>query len=243
MPEVKGGVVVGGWSYPGTDIIHVPHMAPSEHIPLSTPPPHPTPLTTTTKKKKKRSSIKELWHRLEKAWADFQWDFSRRHKGQKSFAFVCRSNRSDEPRAGGSACHRGPDLLWELISIIWGELYRLRVYSGLGEKDKGQRPTYCTKKSPRKANEHPFRSENANNKSKQNRNMLSCLTLHSQMFHYFSKSRKSCPVVTFSLCQAFHLIMSTLQSATAWLMLHFHEGNFNSTSSALNAHPIMRLSW
>lgn len=47
----------------------------------------------------------------------------------------------------------------------------------------------------------------------------------------------------FSLCQAFHLIMSTLQSATAWLMLHFHEGNFNSTSSALNAHPIMRLSW
>lgn len=77
---------------------------------------------------KKRASIKELWHRLEKAWADFQWDFRRRHKGQKSFAFVCRSNGPDEPWAGGSACHRGPDLLWELISIIWGELYRLRVY-------------------------------------------------------------------------------------------------------------------
>lgn len=98
----------------------------------------------------KTASIKELWRRLEKAWADFQWDFRRRHKGQKSFAFVCRSNRSDEPRAGGSACHRGPDLLWELISIIWGELYRLRVYSCLGEQDKEPnelRPTYCTKKS------------------------------------------------------------------------------------------------
>lgn len=134
MPEVKGG---GGW------VIQGPTSFPSHTwLQASTSPRRPP-----HHQKEKRSSIKELWHRLEKAWADFQWDFRRRHKGQKSFAFVCRSNRSDEPRAGGSACHRGPDLLWELISIIWGELYRLRVHSCLGEKDKGQRPTYCTKKS------------------------------------------------------------------------------------------------
>lgn len=185
---------------------------------------------------------------IEKAWADFQWDFRRRHKGQKSFAFVCRSNGSDEPRAGGSACHRGPDLLWELISIIWGELYRLRVYSSLGERDKGQMnwdqlTVQKKKKSLKKAKEEGLGCEKIRTKENRNKNMLSCLTVRFQMLDYFSKSRKPCPVVTFSLCQAFHLIMSTLQSATAWLMLHFHEGNFNSTSSALNAHPIMRLSW
>lgn len=62
----------------------------------------------------------------------------------------------------------------------------------------------------------------------------------------FNESKMHAHTLSFSLpislSKAFHLIMSTLQSATTWLMLHFHEGNFNSTSSALSAHPIMRLS-
>ena len=40
----------------------------------------------------------------------------------------------------------------------------------------------------------------------------------------------------------FCLIMSTLQFQTVWWMLLFYDKNFNSPPSALNAHPIMRLS-
>jgi hypothetical protein len=119
----------------------------------------------------------------------------------------------------------------------FGTVHRLRVYYCLGERDKGQMKwDELTRKWEREKMKGDKKEpcEVSFKWSAQCAFTALAQSLSTEAFWF---------VLTFSLCEAFHLIMSTSQSTTAWLMLHFHGKNFNSTSSALNAHPIMRLSW
>ena len=121
--------------------------------------------------------------------------------------------------------------LWLLLEMVYLNAWELTICMCAGERHESETQWEWVKERQR-LREWQREGERGGQRERERACALAS----------FCERKPQFVLTFFFFSAAFHLIMSTLRSATAWLMLHFHEENFNSTSSALNAHPIMRLS-